>query len=100
IDSPASSFQEAGEGDFDLLVKWYQAFAEDIGEAAGPHPDAREQMRQRLAARHMFLWRDPGGQAVTMAGWSGRTPNGTRVNAVYTPPENRRRGYASACVAS
>src|SRR5206468_2082657 len=67
---------------------------------AGPHPDAREQMRQRLAARQMFLWKDASGHAVTMAGWSGRTPNGTRINAVYTPPENRRRGYASACVAS
>ena len=28
------------------------------------------------------------------------TPRGVRVNMVYTPPELRRRGYASACVAA
>jgi predicted GNAT family acetyltransferase len=33
-----------------------------------------------------------------MAGWAGRTPNGVRINLVYTPPENRRKGYGSACV--
>jgi predicted GNAT family acetyltransferase len=34
-----------------------------------------------------------------MVGVAGPTPNGIRINAVYTPPEFRRRGYASACVA-
>ena len=33
------------------------------------------------------------------AGFGGRTPNGARVGPVYTPPEFRRRGYASAVVA-
>jgi hypothetical protein len=27
------------------------------------------------------------------------TPNGARIGLVYTPPEYRRKGYASACVA-
>ena len=30
----------------------------------------------------------------------GRTPNGTRVGPVYTPPEHRGHGYASALVAA
>jgi hypothetical protein len=30
----------------------------------------------------------------------GRTPKGARVGYVYTPPESRGRGYASACVAA
>lgn len=37
---------------------------------------------------------------VSMAGTSGPTPNGIRVNLVYTPPEHRRQGYASSCVAA
>lgn len=37
---------------------------------------------------------------VAMAGVSGRTPSGARVGAVYTPPDRRRRGYASALVAT
>jgi predicted GNAT family acetyltransferase len=35
-----------------------------------------------------------------MAGYSGRTPNGIRVAWVYTPPENRGKGFAGACVAA
>jgi predicted GNAT family acetyltransferase len=30
----------------------------------------------------------------------GRTPHGIRITSVYTPPSHRRRGYASALVAS
>ena len=33
-----------------------------------------------------------------MAAWSGKTPNGVRVNLVYTPPSLRSRGYATTCV--
>jgi predicted GNAT family acetyltransferase len=35
-----------------------------------------------------------------MAAEGGRTPNGSRVGWVFTPPESRGRGYASACVAT
>ena len=35
-----------------------------------------------------------------MAGFSGATPNGIRVNLVYTPPEYRKKGYATSCVAA
>ena len=34
-----------------------------------------------------------------MAGYTGPTPHGIRVGPVYTPPELRGRGYASALVA-
>ncbi|MBA2569295.1 MAG: GNAT family N-acetyltransferase [Actinobacteria bacterium] len=34
-----------------------------------------------------------------MTGFGGPTPNGIRIGPVYTPPELRGRGYASALVA-
>jgi predicted GNAT family acetyltransferase len=34
-----------------------------------------------------------------MVGYSGPTPNGIRIAPVYTPPELRGGGYASACTA-
>jgi predicted GNAT family acetyltransferase len=37
---------------------------------------------------------------VSWAGAGGRTPHGTRIGPVYTPPEHRRRGYAGALVAA
>jgi hypothetical protein len=43
------------------------------------------------------LW-EVDGQPVSMAGFSGQTITGIRVNAVFTPPELRGRGYATACV--
>ena len=35
-----------------------------------------------------------------MANYTESTPNGIGINLVYTPPEFRRHGYASACVAA
>ncbi|MGH2521912.1 MAG: GNAT family N-acetyltransferase [Anaerolineales bacterium] len=48
--------------------------------------------------RGIYFWEDP--HPVSMAGYGGPTPNGIRVGPVYTPPEQRRKGYASACVAA
>ena len=44
------------------------------------------------------LWED-GGAVVSASGWGGPTPNGIRIGPVYTPPELRGRGYATALVA-
>lgn len=35
-----------------------------------------------------------------MAGFSGKTPNGIRINLVYTPPKYRKKGYATSCIAA
>jgi predicted GNAT family acetyltransferase len=43
------------------------------------------------------LWDDGG--PVSFAAFGNPTPNGIRIGPVYTPPELRRRGYASALVA-
>ncbi len=45
----------------------------------------------------VFLWED--GEPVSMAVAKGATRHGIRVGYVYTPPERRGRGYASALVA-
>jgi predicted GNAT family acetyltransferase len=34
-----------------------------------------------------------------MTGYGGPTPGGIRIGPVYTPPEHRRRGYATILVA-
>jgi uncharacterized protein len=62
----------------------------------------REFVERSLAAdpsqRGLLLW-DVNGKVVSMAAYTGPTPHGIRISAVYTPPEHRRHGYASACVA-
>jgi uncharacterized protein len=85
--------------DSELIASWFRAF---VIEAQPDHDDSLEHARE--AARYwidggaLHVWED--GDVVAMAGAGGKTPNGIRVSAVYTPPERRRRGYASALVAA
>jgi predicted GNAT family acetyltransferase len=85
----------ATEADLDLIVAWMNAFHIEIEEI---HEIPRERIAQRVALGQFHLWQDP--HPVSVAGWTGRTPNGVRINAVYTPPEFRSRGYASNLAAA
>jgi predicted GNAT family acetyltransferase len=87
----------AGEADADRLVPWAEAFLRDVDMPKG-RDECAGMMAERIREQRLFVWCDP--EPVSMAGWAGRTPNGVRVNFVYTPPECRGRGYASACVAA
>jgi predicted GNAT family acetyltransferase len=92
------SFRAAGEADVDFLVPWAEAFFREIQHFTAPHAATR--VPERLRRRQHYLWCDPPDRPVSLAGWAGPTPNGVRINSVYTPPEHRGRGYATACVAS
>jgi len=94
--TPAGRFRAATEADLPILAPWMAAFVEEAGldERSGPDDVARERIREGS----LFVWEDA--QPVSMAAWAGRTGRTVRVNYVYTPPEHRGRGYASACVAS
>lgn len=87
----------ASASDVDLVASWVAAFEH---EALGPslaNRATRSAAEQRIAAREVFLWCDPEPRA--MAGSARPTARGIAVNAVYTPPQWRGRGYATACVA-
>jgi uncharacterized protein len=96
---PSGSMRAASEADRPLLAEWLLAFA---AEAVPEDPplDPQPVIDRYLAggARGLRLW-DVDGQVVALAGFGGPTPNGIRVGPVYTPPELRRRGYATALVA-
>lgn len=84
-----------------LLKAWFAAFEQETGIGTGDPQKAENLVNTFLSSstRDIYLWH-VAGTPVAMAGYSGPTPNGIRVNAVYTPPEYRKRGYASACVAA
>jgi predicted GNAT family acetyltransferase len=82
--------------DIDLVDQWITDFRIEIGE--GRLGSGREIAERRVPTGNIFLWED-GGNIVAMAGCSGPTPNGIRVNLVYTLPPFRGRGYASNLVA-
>jgi uncharacterized protein len=91
---PPGRFRIAEEGDLDLIVRWVKDFLVDIGERGNP----REISEARIRDRKFFVWEDK--VPVSMAAWAGKTPSGVRINFVYTPPERRGCGYATACVAA
>jgi uncharacterized protein len=99
VSGVAGAMRAAGEEDRPLLVDWLRAF----GDEALPEGEARHEaesfVEHRLSAEDagLVLWKDGG--PVSLAGYGGSTPNGIRVGPVYTPPELRGRGYASALVA-
>jgi uncharacterized protein len=90
--------REPRQSDDALLREWRAGFSID---AEGMDPEqARDSAAQPLPrSRRLMLW-EVEGIAVSMAGYAGSTPNGIRVAWVYTPPENRGKGFAGACVAA
>jgi predicted GNAT family acetyltransferase len=91
------SFRQATADDAELLARWVKAFVIDCH--LPPVADELPRARQRIARGETFLW-CVDGTPVSTASENGPTPNGMRVSLVYTPPEHRNRGYASACVAA
>ena len=92
----AGTFRAATEADLPIMAQWTAAFIEEAG--LDDPSDAEDVARERIREGSLFIWEDA--QPVSMAAWAGRTGRIVRINYVYTPPEHRGRGYASACVAS
>jgi predicted GNAT family acetyltransferase len=89
----------ATTADRDLLVTWVDAFFTEAAPEPGPF-DAEAWVANLFASplRGAYLWEDGG--PVSLACSGGPTPNGMRVGPVYTPPERRGHGYASAATAA
>ena len=101
----------AGPADRALVLAWVDAFereaigdarpsesAEDVAAMAAAQETRIDRSLARVGQRRIWLWDDDGPVALT--GIGGPTPTGIRVGPVYTPPERRRHGYASALVAA
>lgn len=89
------------DADRPLLQAWIQAFFQEaLHEKRDPEVVDRaiNYYLELTDEQGIYFWEDDG-EAVSMATATGPTPNGMRVINVYTPPEKRRQGYASACVA-
>jgi len=86
--------RQAGPRERSLMILWSRAFQHEIGESAN---DTELRVDRGLAAGELWLW-ERSGEVVSMA--IGREPiqGVVRLSGVYTTPEKRKHGYASACV--
>lgn len=85
------------EDDVDWLIEAQIAFVAEVGM-----PDTLEQIRARTPKRvvrgDFRIWDDGG--PVAFAGFNDAAPDFARIAPVYTFPDHRGRGYATALVAA
>jgi len=97
-DGVPGSARVATADDRQLAVRWWLDFGEEAGTSVERGRDIAEaSVDHRLSSpvAGIALWEDDG-EPVSLAAWSGPTPSGIRIGPVYTPPERRGRGYATA----
>ena len=93
VSSASGSLRLAGPDDRATLVEWTTAFVE---EADVVPVNAEALVDARVAREQFWVWDDGG--AVSMGSASEPVAGVARVQYVYTPPERRCAGYATACV--
>jgi uncharacterized protein len=76
-----------------VAITWLQEF---YIETNTPASNAESLIDAALSSERLWIWKD--GSVVSMAISSKPIQGVVRISAVYTPPENRKRGYAAACV--
>lgn len=99
--APPGHARMAEPRDSELIAAWMTAFhGESLPDERLP-ADMAAVVDQwiRGVGRRMYLW-DVGDRVTSMVGVGSRTPHGARVGPVYTPPQERGRGYASALTAA
>ena len=95
---PPGYLCEAKEDQISLIADWIVAFQQEALNAKMKRDDAIRQAERLVAERNLYFWDDGG--PVSIVARARPTRNGMSVNLVYTPPEQRRKGYASASVAA
>jgi len=98
---PAGRCRLAQPADRNLLADWFVAFSAEALPDDPPLSDAVAVADRWISRddRQLYVWEEAQ-RVVSMAGASGPTQNGIRISGVYTPPQLRQRGYASALTAA
>jgi predicted GNAT family acetyltransferase len=91
----AGRLRHADRSERDLMIDWWQAFADEAGAIGGEHAMAMVDARMDLG--DLFVWDDRG--PVSLVSSAPPVAGVARIGPVYTPPDARRRGYAGMAVA-
>ena len=93
---PEGHYRVAFLEESQTIAKWLTAFSKEaLGEGAG---NALERSKALIADGRIFVWQN-NGEAVSMAMKTRPIAHSITIGSVYTPPEHRRQGYATALVA-
>lgn len=90
----------AAQEHFDIGVDWFVKFvAEALPNEPATLEEAQKFITQKIKNQELFIWVNNSGQPVGLNMKSRPTQNGISISFVYTPQEERGKGYASALVA-
>ena len=94
--SPSGAFRAARSDDAARIVELEEAF---LSEVDVPAFDVAANVAREISEGCVFVWEDAG-RIVSMAKWGAGTRHTARVRLVFTPSDDRGKGYAGACVAA
>lgn len=97
LPEPTGAVRLATTDDIELLGAWFSAFQRDVGDPPTQHGAAA--IMEVVEAGRLSVWTDAG-EPCCMAAWTRRLATTCAIGLVYTPPERRGHGYATACVAT
>ena len=99
ITTVEGTLTRADQSSHQLLLAWMRGFSSDIGlqpgDKNGNEIDDRVVGMLAKGSAYLFVC---DGRPVSIAIHSRSSRNGASISGVYTPPELRGRGYATACV--
>jgi len=93
---PGGAARVAAAADRDLIGSWMTEFAAETGDSPGPQPG---ETGDQLSNGRLTLW-EADGVPVSVAGFKRPAAGVVRIGPVYTPPGQRRHGYAAAVTAA
>ncbi len=90
--------RRADAADSELAATWLEDFAREALLEKLRADDVWRRVERSIRQGRLFFWED--GEPVSMATTARRTQRGMAISSVYTPPQFRRKGYATSCVAA
>lgn len=94
------TFEPATRRDRELILEWINAFSLEAvpNQPSEDTPVGLKRINQAMERKMIYVLKVKD-EIVSMAKKAGVTPNGQTINAVYTPPNQRKRGYGTEVVA-
>jgi RimJ/RimL family protein N-acetyltransferase len=96
--APEGAARIARAADAALTADWFGAFAREVHDM-GDGEDQTAAAREKIGRGWVTVW-EAGGEPVAIACNTMPVAGQVRIGPVYTPPERRGHGYASAATAA
>lgn len=94
----AGALRLANMDDHPLMAQWMDAFSQEALREPADLDKSNKSAERFIADKQLYIWDCNG--PVSIAKTTRPMRNGITVTAVYTPPEQRNKGYSTSCVAS